>query len=213
MDLNFTPGELAFRDEVRSFVRASVPADIAHKITEIDAFIERELVPLEQAHPEFFDYRREYARTDWEGGGQPCEAFEELVREMKRRADRAGFLRLGLPKEVGGAEASNLAVVIIREHLSARGLGLHGNLPDESSVVPSMPMVHIVHAYGSPAQKAQYLQGLVNGEHYIAFALTEPDHGSDATWLMGEKSRTGSYGSLDKCGLMTMVALVVSSRV
>ena len=32
MDLNFTPGELAFRDEVRSFVRASVPADIAHKV-------------------------------------------------------------------------------------------------------------------------------------------------------------------------------------
>ena len=170
-----------------------IPADIAHKITEIDAFIERELVPLEQAHPEFFDYRREYARTDWEGGGQPCEAFEELVREMKRRADRAGFLRLGLPKEVGGAEASNLAVVIIREHLSARGLGLHGNLPDESSVVPSMPMVHIVHAFGSPAQKAQYLQGLVNGEHYIAFALTEPDHGSDATWLESTAVRDGDH--------------------
>jgi alkylation response protein AidB-like acyl-CoA dehydrogenase len=170
-----------------------IPADIRRTITEIDAFIERELVPLEQAHPEFFDYRREYARTDWENGGAPREEFEELVREMKRRADRAGFLRLGLPKEVGGAEASNLAIVIIREHLSGRGLGLHGNLPDESSIVPSMPMVHILHAYGSPEQKAKYLEGSVNGEQYIAFALTEPDHGSDATWLESTARRDGDH--------------------
>ena len=170
-----------------------IPGDIQRTITEIDAFIERELVPLEQANAQFFDYRREHARTDWENGGQPREEFEELVREMKRRADKAGFLRLGLPKEVGGSEMSNLGVVVIREHLSARGLGLHGNLPDESSIVPSMPMVHIMHAYGSPQQKDKYLQGLVNGDHYIAFALTEPDHGSDATWLETTAVRDGDH--------------------
>ena len=168
-----------------------IPADIQQTIGEIDAFIEREIVPLEQANPQFFDYRREYARTDWERDGIPCEEFEELVREMKRRADKAGFLRLGLPREVGGSEASNLAIVVIREHLSARGLGLHGNLPDESSICPSMPMVHIMHAYASPGQKKKYLQGLVNGEHYFAFALTEPDHGSDATWLESTAVRDG----------------------
>lgn len=168
-----------------------IPAALQKTMADIDAFIERELVPLEQAHPEFFDYRREYARTDWERGGPPREEFEALVQEMKRRADRAGFLRLGLPKSVGGSEAPNLDVVVIREHLSARGLGLHGNLPDESSIVPSMPMVHILNAYGSAEQKAQYLQGLVTGEHYIAFALTEPDHGSDATWLESTAVRDG----------------------
>jgi len=168
-----------------------IPADIRATLAELDAFIEREIVPLEQAHPEFFDHRREYARTDWDRGGVPRDEFEDLVREMKRRADRAGFLRLGLPREVGGQEAGNLAVVIIREHLSARGLGLHGNLPDESSLVPSMPMVHILNAYGSPVQKAKYLQGLVTGEHYIAFALTEPEHGSDATWMESTAVRDG----------------------
>ncbi|HMN78828.1 MAG TPA: acyl-CoA dehydrogenase family protein [Burkholderiaceae bacterium] len=170
-----------------------LPEDIRRTIADIDAFVERELVPLEQAHPEFFDQRREYARTDWERGGQPKEEFEALIREMKVRADRAGFLRLGLPKSVGGAEKSNLAIVAIREHLSARGLGLHGNLPDESSIVPSMPMVHILDRYGSADQKAQYLQGLVTGEHYIAFALTEPDHGSDATWLESTARRDGAH--------------------
>lgn len=32
MDLNFTPAQQAFRDEVRTWVRANLPADIAHKV-------------------------------------------------------------------------------------------------------------------------------------------------------------------------------------
>jgi alkylation response protein AidB-like acyl-CoA dehydrogenase len=32
MDLNFTPDEQAFRDEVRAFLKAELPADIAHKV-------------------------------------------------------------------------------------------------------------------------------------------------------------------------------------
>ncbi|MGB8338083.1 MAG: acyl-CoA dehydrogenase family protein [Burkholderiales bacterium] len=34
MDLNYTPQELAFRDEVRAFVRANLPADISQKVLE-----------------------------------------------------------------------------------------------------------------------------------------------------------------------------------
>lgn len=170
-----------------------IPEDIRRTLRDIDAFVERELLPLEQANPQFFDHRREHARTDWERGGLPSREFEELVLEARRRSDRAGFLRLGLPKSVGGKEASNLAVVIIREHLSARGIGLQGNLHDESSVVPSIPMVHLMNAFGSPEQKAKYLEGLVTGEHGIAFALTEPDHGSDATWLETRAVREGGH--------------------
>jgi acyl-CoA dehydrogenase len=34
MDLNFTPEELAFRDEVKSWVKANLPPDIKHKVLE-----------------------------------------------------------------------------------------------------------------------------------------------------------------------------------
>jgi alkylation response protein AidB-like acyl-CoA dehydrogenase len=40
-----------------------------------------------------------------------------------------------------------------------------------------------LHEYGTEEQKQQYLRPLVNGEIYLAFGLTEPNHGSDATWL------------------------------
>ena len=174
-----------------------IPEDIQRTLVEIDAFVERELVPLEQAHPQFFDHRREYARTDWERDGIPSAAFEAVVREARNRCDRAGFLRLGLPKAVGGKELSNLAVVIIREHLSARGIGLQGNLHEEQSVVPSIPMVHLMHKFGTPEQKARYLEGLVTGDDFMAFGLTEPDHGSDATWLETTAVRDGDHWVLN----------------
>jgi acyl-CoA dehydrogenase len=169
-----------------------IPQDIQRTLREIDAFVERELVPLEQAHPQFFDHRREFARTDWEHDGIPSAEYEAVCREARNRCDRAGFLRMGLPKSVGGQEASNLTVVIIREHLSARGIGLQGNLHDEQSVVPSIPMVHLMHKFGTPEQKARYLEGLVTGDDFMAFGLTEPDHGSDATWLESTAVREGN---------------------
>jgi alkylation response protein AidB-like acyl-CoA dehydrogenase len=170
-----------------------IPDDTRQLLREIDAFVERELVPLEQANPQFFDHRREFARTDFERGGIPAKDYEDVVLEARRRSDRAGFLRLGLPKAVGGKEAKNLTIVIIREHLSARGIGLQGNLHDESSVVPSIPMVHLMHKYGTTEQKAMLLEKLVTGDDFLAFALTEPDHGSDATWLETTAVRDGDH--------------------
>ncbi len=105
-----------------------VPEEIRRKVEELDAFIEREIAPLERANIQFFDHRREHARTDWEHGGRPRREWEELLREMRRRADAAGHLRFGLLKELGGQGGSNLAMAIIREHLAARGLGLHNAL-------------------------------------------------------------------------------------
>ncbi|MCU1468723.1 MAG: Acyl-CoA dehydrogenase, short-chain specific, partial [Actinomycetia bacterium] len=50
-----------------------IPAEITATLTEIDAFIDREIRPLEQQddNVRFFDHRREWARTDFEGGGIP----------------------------------------------------------------------------------------------------------------------------------------------
>ncbi len=84
-----------------------IPAEITATLAAIDAFIEREIRPLEQVDDNirFFDHRREYARTDFEAGGVPRADWEELLREMRRRADAAGWLRWALPAEYGGHDA------------------------------------------------------------------------------------------------------------
>jgi acyl-CoA dehydrogenase len=161
----------------------AIPADLQATLAALDAFIEAEIKPLEQAHPQFFDHRREWARTDWEQGGRPRQEWEELLEEMRRRADAAGHLRYGLPREVGGGGASNLAMAIVREHLAAKGLGLHNDLQNESSIVGNFPIVHMLLAFGTPEQRGEFLPGVITGTHRIGFGLTEPLHGSDATWL------------------------------
>ena len=175
----------------------SIPREIQAKLAELDAFIEKEIAPLEREHPQYFDHRRENARTNWDADGTPRREWEELLAEMRRRADRAGHLRFALPKELGGQGGSNLAMAIIREHLARKGLGLHNDLQNESSIVGNFPQVHMIHRYGSAAQKAELLEGMITGTQRVAFGLTEPDHGSDATWLETRAVRDGHAWVID----------------
>ncbi len=162
-----------------------VPAEIQATLDALDDFIAREIAPLQAQddNERFFDHRREYARTDFENDGVPRKEWEELLREMRRRADAAGWLRLALPEELGGRDASTLEMAIIREHLATKGLGLHNDLQNESSIVGNFPTVLMMRDFGTDAQKAEWMPGFLDGTRRLAFGLTEPNHGSDATFL------------------------------
>lgn len=162
-----------------------IPDELLEKLKELDRFIEDEIRPLEQAddNVRFFDHRREHARTDWDAGGLPRPEWEALLAQMRRRADAAGHYRYALPPEFGGRGAGNLAMAVVREHLAAKGLGLHNDLQNESSIVGNLPIVLMLRDFGTPEQIERYVEPAILGEHHIAFGLTEPDHGSDATWM------------------------------
>ncbi len=162
-----------------------IPADIQATLDALDDFIEKEIAPLQAQddNERFFDHRREWARTDFENDGVPRKEWEDLLREMRRRADAAGWLRLALPDELGGRNASNLEMAIIREHLATKGLGLHNDLQNESSIVGNFPTVLMMRDFGTDAQKAEWMPGFLDGSRRLAFGLTEPGHGSDATFL------------------------------
>jgi alkylation response protein AidB-like acyl-CoA dehydrogenase len=49
----------------------------------------------------------------------------------------------------------------------------------------------MIDAFGTAAQKAEFLEGMITGEKRVAFGLTEPNHGSDATWLETTARRDG----------------------
>jgi acyl-CoA dehydrogenase len=169
-----------------------LPPEITAKLAELDRFIEAQIKPLEKENIKFFDHRRENSRTDWENDGFPRKEWHDLIEEMERRADLAGHLRYGLPKECGGQGASNLAIAAIREHLAAKGLGLHNDLQDESSIVGNFPIVPVLQAYGTAEQKT-YIEGIISRKKHLAFGLTEPSHGSDATWLETTARRDGDH--------------------
>jgi acyl-CoA dehydrogenase len=167
----------------------SIPADVTELLGSIDEFIERELEPLQRAHPDLFDHRREFTRTDTERGGIPTERWRALLAQARRLSIDAGFYKYPFPSPLGGDDGSNLAMAIIREHLAHRGPGLHAELSHEASVVANEPLVLVLHEYGTPEQKERYLEPLADGRVALAFALTEPGHGSDATWLQTRAER------------------------
>ena len=161
-----------------------LPTDLTAYLAELDAFIEAEIRPLEAVDDNirFFDHRREHARTDWDRGGLPRHDWEALLAEARRRADAAGHLRFGMPVEFGGRNGSNLAMAVIREHFAAKGLGLHNDLQNEHSIVANNPIALMLRDFGTEAQKA-LIAGSFDGSFRCAFGLTEPEHGSDATFM------------------------------
>lgn len=172
-----------------------IPADIQAFLAELDAFIDDKLRPLEAKDDNirFFDHRREYERTDWERGGIPKAEWEDLLKQARMLAVEAGIFNYPFPKQYGGRDGSNLGMAVIREHLTSKGLGLHCDLQNEHAVVGNNIGLLLMLEYGSEQQKAQWLDGLKDQSMGFAFGITEPEHGSDATWMETGAVKEGEH--------------------
>ncbi|KAL5334498.1 acyl-CoA dehydrogenase/oxidase [Aspergillus crustosus] len=168
------------------------PPDLVEHISSLDKFIHSTILPLQHAddNNRFFDHRREYARTNWEAGGLPRKEWEDLLNKARLLADTAGFYRFALPKIYGGTSHphTNLYMSAIRFHLASHptyggGLGLANDLQNEHSVVGNFPDVFMLHHFGTPEQRNTLIPARLRGEFRSTFGLTEPDHGSDATFM------------------------------
>ena len=163
----------------------SLPPALVAYLAELDTFIDAEIKPIEQRddNMRFFDHRREYARTDWEAGGLPKHEWEELLGEARKVADKAGHYRYAWPESMGGKGGSNLDMAVIREHLAAKGLGLHNDLQNEHSIVGNNPFILLFKEFATPDQYARDGEAVMSGAMRTTFGLTEPNHGSDATFM------------------------------
>ncbi|QJQ33595.1 acyl-CoA dehydrogenase family protein [Sphingomonas lacunae] len=163
----------------------NLPSDLVAYLAELDEFIANEIKPLEEQDDNirFFDHRREWARTDFENGGLPRHEWELLLREASIRADKAGHWRFSAPKKYGGKDGSNLWMAVIRDRFAAKGLGLHNDLQNEHSIVGNFPFVAMFEHFGTPEQQEEFILGGFARQKRVAFGLTEPHHGSDATHM------------------------------
>ena len=178
---------------------ADLPPEMAALLEEVDTFIRNEIEPLEleEDNMRFFDHRREHSRTDFERGGIPSEEWEALLEQMMDLADQAGLWRFGLPQELGGRGGSNFAMAVVREHLNRRGIGLHNDPQSEISMIGNFPTAILVHEFGTEEQKTALLEPSLRREAGLAFGLTEPNHGSDATYLETTARRDGDEWVID----------------
>ncbi|HET9637242.1 MAG TPA: acyl-CoA dehydrogenase family protein [Gemmatimonadaceae bacterium] len=100
---------------------------------------------------------------------------ETIPEEVIRALAELGMLGLTIPKKYGGLELSSAAYARVFETLStvdasvAVLVGVHCGLGSKAIVL-----------HGNEQQKERYLPALARGDFLAAYALTEPDVGSDA---------------------------------
>jgi butyryl-CoA dehydrogenase len=97
-----------------------------------------------------------------------------LTRELIKKAADRDFTRLEIPEAYGGLGLDKVSTACVGEQLGllpsfAGSLGAHTS-------IGTLPIVY----FGNDDQRQRYLPRLANGELIGAFALTEPEAGSDA---------------------------------
>jgi alkylation response protein AidB-like acyl-CoA dehydrogenase len=137
---------------------------------------------------------RELARRFLSEQGGALRAYEEeeafpwpLVEGMAR----LGFLGVFVPEELGGAGLDFWAYIALLEEM-----GEYASLRSVLSVQQSLVLTPLL-AYGTEAQKEPYVPRLARGEVLGAYALTEPEAGSDAGSLKTRAYRDGDFYVLE----------------
>ena len=152
---------------------------------------------LEDAHRELADAIRDWADREIApiSGGEPDGRAEldSLARELVRRLAVGDWLRYAVPAPWGG----------LRETLDVRSLCLiretlaqHSGMADFSFVMQGLGSVPIS-LFGSEEQRQAYLPGVASGARIAAFALSEPDSGSDVAATSTSARRDGDFYVID----------------
>ena len=95
--------------------------------------------------------------------------------ENVKKMQRYGLMGMNMPVEVGGAGADDISYVIAVEELS-KVCATTGVILSAHNSLFCDPLFK----FGSPEQQAQYLRPAASGQKLGAFALTEPNAGTDA---------------------------------
>ncbi|KRC30427.1 acyl-CoA dehydrogenase family protein [Acidovorax sp. Root219] len=130
------------------------------------------------ALPFFDDAHRALARglVPWAAAQDVDETDDRAAcRDWVQRLGAGGWLRYCVPAAHGGAlpALDSRALVLLRETLA-----YHSPLADFAFAMQGLGSGAITLA-GSAAQQAHYLQGVASGQLIAAFALSEPEAGSD----------------------------------
>jgi alkylation response protein AidB-like acyl-CoA dehydrogenase len=116
---------------------------------------------------------------------------EESPTELFRELGALGYLGLMYPEQYGGGglEKPYLYYTVLCEELARGSMGFAAIVGMHGSAA-----THPLHAWGSEALKQRYLVPALRGEMVAAFAITEPNAGSDAASIRTRATKVeGGY--------------------
>ena len=111
---------------------------------------------------------------------------EKFPSEQIKKLAKLGIMGMSIPAKYGGAELDNVSQTIIMEEVS-RGCSSTAVTMGAHASLACHPLVN----FGTENQKKRFLPKLASGEYLGAFALTEPNAGSDAVNVQTTAVRDG----------------------
>ena len=106
--------------------------------------------------------------------------------ELWNEAGKLGFIGVNLPEEYGGGGAGMYELSLVMEEMAAAGCAL--------LMMVVSPAINgtIISKFGTEEQKKRWLPGIADGSITMAFAITEPDAGSNSHRITTTARRDGS---------------------
>jgi len=128
------------------------------------AFVKKEIVPFANSH----------------------DLQERISHDVITKLAKEGYLGATVPEEYGGMGMDLITFGLLNEEIG-RGCSSIRSLITVQSMV-----TQVIGRWGSDQQKSQWLSRLASGEIIAAFALTEPEYGSDAANIQMEVTHSDS---------------------
>jgi len=132
------------------------------------------------------DMARQFAQERLRPFSAEWDREHTFPREALREMAELGFMGMLVPDTWGGCETGYVAYALALEEIAA-GDGACSTIMSVHNSVGCVP----IHHFGTDEQKTQFLIPLATGEMIGAFALTEPQAGSDASDLRTKARREG----------------------
>ncbi|KEF38468.1 butyryl-CoA dehydrogenase [Schinkia azotoformans MEV2011] len=131
---------------------------------------------------------RDFAQTEIAPFIERMEEHDEFPTEILNKMAELGLMGITIPEEYGGAGMDYTSYVIAINEISKVSATM-GVILSVHTSVGTNPILY----FGTEAQKQKYVTKLASGEFLGAFALTEPNAGSDAASLKTRAVKDGDF--------------------
>jgi len=138
-------------------------------------------------HEEIREAVRRFARAELAPNAARWDREHEFPRQALEGLGAMGLYAVAIPEQWNGAGLDYTALAIACEEIAA------GDCATATIVSVNNLVAGILNGYGSDSQKDRFLRPLARGEMLAAFALTEPQVGSDAAAITTRAERKDGH--------------------
>ncbi len=138
------------------------------------------------------DSVRRFVEKELEPIGRQVEEEGRIPEGVVDRMRELGLFGLSIPEEYGGLGLSTFGEVLVYEELTKTNAAFRSRIGTSNGIGTAGIVID-----GAEEQKRKYLPRIACGEWTSAFALSEPEAGSDAANIKTEARRDGDHWVLN----------------